>query len=129
MRRSRRHINGLAALGFLATSASAALACSEHDPVCLCGQTNPPADSNAFSIIPPTTRGGGLGSLANTTLVHVFNFEFSAASSGPPVDPTINVGDTIHWLWDASFHNVTSVAGSAESFHSNTLNAGATFDH
>src|SRR4051794_38604902 len=109
MHRSPRRISGWTVLGILATSASAALACSDHDPVCLCGGTTPPpADNSAFSILPPSavTRGtdGGHGRLPNTTLVHVFNFEFSVAPSGPPVDPTINVGDTIHWLWDASFH-------------------------
>ncbi len=64
--------------------------------------------------------------------VHVINFDFSASAAGPHFDPTINVGDTVHWIWDSSFHSTTSVAGLAESWNSGVLSAGrptVTFDH
>ena len=37
--------------------------------------------------------------LLATVTVHVFNFDFSTNPQGQPiVDPTIHVGDTIHWV-------------------------------
>ncbi len=51
--------------------------------------------------------------------VHVFNFDFSVNPKGEPTeDPVINVGDSINWVFDEGFHNVSSVADSAESFRS-----------
>jgi plastocyanin len=61
--------------------------------------------------------------LMATVDVHVLNFAFN------PNPVTINVGDTVHWIWDTSFHSTTSVAGSLEQWDSGVLNAGATFDH
>jgi plastocyanin len=68
--------------------------------------------------------------LMATVTVHVFNFNFSANPQGQPiVDPTIHVGDTIHWVWDNGVHSTTSVAGSIESWDSGIRSAPATFDH
>ena len=39
------------------------------------------------------------------------------------------MGDTIRWVWDASFHTTTSVAGIAESWDSGSRNTGAMFEH
>src|SRR4051794_22539301 len=62
--------------------------------------------------------------------VHIFNFDFSANPEGQPiVDPTIHIGDTIHWVLDAGSHTTTSVLGSAEAWNSGTMMVGATFDH
>ena len=58
---------------------------------------------------------------ADTTDVHIFNFAFSP-------DPTINTGDTIHWIWDSGLHSTTSVTGLSESWDSGGQ-SGATFDH
>src|SRR5262249_7328244 len=72
--------------------------------------------------------------LLATVTVHIFNFDFSINPKGQPiVDATINVGDTIHWVWDdpdPEPHNTRSVAGSLESWNSGdpTLPP-ATFDH
>jgi len=41
---------------------------------------------------------------------------------------TINVGDTVHWVWQTNNHSVTSVSGSPISFDSGVHNAGFTFD-
>src|SRR5262249_26208306 len=47
-----------------------------------------------------------------------------------PSTVTINVGDTVHWMWVGSLpHTVTSVAGSIETYESGILNPGSTFDH
>ena len=68
--------------------------------------------------------------VANTVTVHVFNFNFSINPKGQTiVDPTINVGDTIHWVWDEGTHSTTSVSGSVETWDSTILGAGSTFDH
>jgi len=69
--------------------------------------------------------------LLATVTVHVFNNDFSANVKGQPiVDPTINVGDTIHWVWDEGLHSTTSVAGIAELWDSGvTSTVGHTFDH
>jgi len=68
--------------------------------------------------------------LLATVTVHVFNNDFSANPKGQAiVDPTIQVGDTVHWVWDEGFHDVRSVNGSAEAFDSGAPTTGATFDH
>src|SRR5262245_43679199 len=69
--------------------------------------------------------------LLATVAVHIFNNDFSANVKGQPiVDPTINVGDTIHWVWDEGFHSTTSVAGIAEQWDSGlSSTVGHTFDH
>lgn len=69
-------------------------------------------------------------SYAETVVVRVFNFDFSAAPSGPPVDPVINVGDTIRWVWESGFHDVTSVFGDSEEYASETtFVVGYTYEH
>lgn len=67
-------------------------------------------------------------SYSSVVTIHVFNFDYG---TNPPVgsDPIIEVGDTVHWVWDASFHTVTSLGGQTENFSSGLLNTGATFDH
>src|SRR5262249_50623197 len=49
-------------------------------------------------------------------------FDFS------PDPVTIQVGDTVQWVWDTPNHSSTSVRGSAISWDSGVLNTGATFD-
>ena len=63
--------------------------------------------------------------------VHVVDFDFTtSATSGVHFNPTINLGDTVHWIWDSQFlHSSTSVAGIAESWNSGDHTGGATFDH
>src|SRR5262249_49272554 len=59
--------------------------------------------------------------LLSTVTVHIFDFDFGTNVKGQPiVDPTINVGDTVHWVWDEGFHSTTSVAGVAEQWNSGT---------
>jgi plastocyanin len=69
--------------------------------------------------------------LLATVTVHVFDFDFSVNPQGQPiVDPTIHVGDTVHWVWDAGApHSTTSVAGSKESWDSGVHTAPFSFDH
>lgn len=68
--------------------------------------------------------------MAELVNMRVYNFDFSATPSGPPVDPVINVGDTVRWTWMGGFHDVTSVAGDSETFASDTMFVvGSTFEH
>jgi plastocyanin len=66
-------------------------------------------------------------------VVHVYDMDFSTnTSTGPVVDPTINLGDTIRWTWDNNIfpHSSTSVAGMTESWNSGDwATAGHTYDH
>jgi trimeric autotransporter adhesin len=61
--------------------------------------------------------------LLATVTVDVVNFAFS------PKAVSINVGDTIHWVWDANFHSTTSVSGIAEQWDSGVHDTPFTFDH
>jgi plastocyanin len=72
--------------------------------------------------------------LLSTITVHIFNNDFSINPKGQPIaDAIINVGDTIHWVWDdpdPSPHNTRSVTGSLESWNSGAPTfPPASFDH
>lgn len=60
--------------------------------------------------------------------VSVFSFGYGEVP-GISSDPLIEVGDTVHWIWNSNFHTVTSAEGQAETYVSGLLNGGATFDH
>ncbi|MCC6320935.1 MAG: hypothetical protein IT438_05795 [Phycisphaerales bacterium] len=67
---------------------------------------------------------------AATVTVHVYDFDFSQNLVGQPiVHPTINLGDSIHWVWDSGFHSVTSISGSTEVFDSGNRLPPFTFDY
>ena len=70
----------------------------------------------------------GTAIAANTVTVHVRNFDFTNAA-GVHFDPTITIGDTIHWVWDTGRHNTRSVVGSVEVWDSTVQNAPFSFDH
>lgn len=69
---------------------------------------------------------------AATTTIFVVDFDYTSSSGGPHVNPTINLGDDVHWVWDAgntSPHSTTAAAGQSE-FWDSGLHLGAfTFDH
>jgi plastocyanin len=58
-----------------------------------------------------------------TVTVNVLNFQFSQNTV------TINVGDTVEWVWQSNDHSTTSVKGSMEHWDSGVQNNGFTFDH
>jgi hypothetical protein len=56
---------------------------------------------------------------AAITVVHIYDFDFSANPPGQPVvNPVINVGDTVRWVWDEGHHSTTAAAGQALSWNS-----------
>jgi plastocyanin len=66
---------------------------------------------------------------AATVTVHIVNFDFVDTVGGSHFDPTVFVGDTVHWVWDSNFHSTTSVTGQVESWDSGINDSGFTFDH
>ncbi len=73
---------------------------------------------------------------ADTFTVYVFNREYSQNNPAtvPPTslpdDPTISVGDTVHWVLSAGFHTVDSCSGMTETFNSGMMfTPGESFDH
>ena len=67
--------------------------------------------------------------LATTITVFVANFDFTSSVGGAHFDPTINVGDDIHWVWSSDLHSTTSAAGQLESWDSGVHNESFSFDH
>jgi plastocyanin len=66
--------------------------------------------------------------------VDVFNLDFGtfnpATGTGVHNDPTIHVGDTIHWVFQQGSHDTTSLVGQTESWASpSPMAVGSTFDH
>lgn len=63
--------------------------------------------------------------------VYVFHFEFTTdPTHATVVDPVINIGDTIRWIFDDLGHNAKSVSGSVEAFNSGfPTEVGSTFEH
>jgi plastocyanin len=61
--------------------------------------------------------------------VDVVNFDFIDPTSGQHIEPTIHVGDTVHWVWVSGVHSVTSVSGQPDPFNSGDHAPGFTFDH
>lgn len=130
---------GVAVLG-VAASASSALACLAPDSCSPCAPADVALDvlkldlaagekSEGQSVsVAPALAGLNAGGEAVVT-VHVFSNDYSTTVPGPAVDPVINAGDTVHWVFDAGFHSVTSITSSPESFDSGVIfTAGATFD-
>ena len=64
-----------------------------------------------------------------TVDVHVYNFDFGT-DQHVAFDPTINVGDSIRWIWDEGSHSTTAAANQAEQWNSGVLSTpGSTFTH
>ena len=53
-----------------------------------------------------------------------------ATMTGMHFDPTINVGDTIHWVFQQGVHDTTSLVGQTETWASpSPMPVGSSFDH
>ena len=103
------------------------------DDGCTCGNPVVDAITNPQPPAPDPLVLSGPDSaltLTSNTNVYVFDVDFSTDSSGATiVDPVINVGDSITWIWVSGVHSVTSVNGSAESFNSGDRFGGPNFTH
>src|ERR1041385_558090 len=69
------------------------------------------------------------GAFAATNVLEVFNNGFGVG--GTNFNPTIDVGDTVHWVWASGSiaHSTTSAAGQMESWDSGIHTEPFTFDH
>ena len=66
---------------------------------------------------------------AAITVVHVYDLDFSVNPKGQPVvDPVINTGDTIRWVWDEGIHSTTAGSGQSMSWDSGDHIPTFTFD-
>ena len=71
----------------------------------------------------------GRAEAQTTVSIDVFNFDFGNAATGTHIDPVINVGDTVHWVWQSGIHSTTAAAGQADSWDSGVQSPAFTFDH
>jgi plastocyanin len=85
-----------------------------------------------FLAIPTILAGSACALRAGTVDVHIIDFDFANSASGIHFDPTISLGDTVHWILDSGFHSTTSAAGLTESWDSDVHSPTSppfTFDH
>ena len=61
--------------------------------------------------------------VAATNTLYIFNFSFGVPPS-TSVDPTINLGDTVTWVWTNGHHSATAAPGQLESWDSGVQTAG-----
>jgi plastocyanin len=79
-----------------------------------------------LSTIPPAARA------AVVVDVYVVDNDFVSSPGGLHFNPTISLGDTIHWIWDSvnlAPHSTTSAAGQAEVWDSGLHSPSFTYDH
>ncbi|UKM64693.1 T9SS type A sorting domain-containing protein [Flavobacteriaceae bacterium GSB9] len=56
----------------------------------------------------------------NSQTTETYQINWALGVNGPAASKTIEVGDTVEWVWsDSGTHNVASKPGSAETFDSN----------
>ena len=71
--------------------------------------------------------------VAQTTKTVTIDWGFGSnpnASGDENTSRTIEIGDTVKWVWNSNNHNVVSNTNANESFNSGNLqNAGTTFSH
>ena len=71
----------------------------------------------------------GTRAMAATNTLQIFNFGFGTNSTH--VNPTINLGDTVTWVWAGGTvaHSTTAAPGQLESWDSGAHTNGSTFSH
>src|SRR5262249_7786432 len=85
---------------------------------------------NARLVSLPSVQALEARALLATTTVHVFDVDFSLNPKRQPiVDPTIHVGESVHWVWDEGKHSTTSVTGQSETWDSGLQIPSFSFDH
>jgi plastocyanin len=66
---------------------------------------------------------GAAGAMAATNTIYIFNFDFGMLPS-THVDPIINVGDTVTWVWTNGHHSTSSAPGQLETWDSGIQTTG-----
>ena len=73
---------------------------------------------------------GLVAQTVNTVTIDWGRNSTPSATGDSNASRTIEVGDTVKWVWNSNNHNVVSNSGANESFNSGaTENVGATFSH
>jgi plastocyanin len=57
------------------------------------------------------------GAMAATNTIYIFNLNFGALPN-THIDPIINLGDTVTWVWTNGMHSTTATPGQLESWDS-----------
>ncbi len=57
------------------------------------------------------------GVMAATNTIYIFSFNFGALPN-THIDPVINLGDTVTWVWTNGHHSTTAAPGQLESWDS-----------
>jgi plastocyanin len=70
-----------------------------------------------------------LAALAATNTINVVNFDFVSPQTSTHVDPTINLGDTVQWVWVSGLHSTTAAAGQLDSWDSGQHFSPFTYTH
>ena len=73
---------------------------------------------------------GFIAPIAAADTIDVFVFDFDVSINQPDlpvVDPVIQAGDSIRWVWLHDFHNVIACVGQTEFWESDIFRAGDTF--
>jgi hypothetical protein len=61
--------------------------------------------------------------MAATNTIYIFNFNFGALPN-THIDPVINLGDTVTWVWTNGMHSSTATPGQLESWDSGVQTTG-----
>jgi len=61
--------------------------------------------------------------LAATNTIQIFDFDFGAFPSNH-IDPTINLDDTVTWVWINGHHSTTAAPGQLENWNSGVQTTG-----
>jgi len=73
--------------------------------------------------------GPGTAAAQAVVTIDIVSDDFVDPATGLHIDPTIAVGDTVHWEWIGAFHSTTAAAGQADSWDSGVHNPPFSFDH
>jgi plastocyanin/type II secretory pathway pseudopilin PulG len=98
----------------------------------LIGRTGPAAAVRGLVLaLAALTIDPATAAAQQTVTIDVYDFDFGNATLGTHIDPTIHVGDTVHWVWapNSSRHSTTSVSGQLESWDSGLNFPPFSFDH
>jgi len=70
------------------------------------------------------------GAMAATNTIYIFNSNFGALPN-THIDPVINLGDTVTWVWTNGHHSTTATPGQLESWDSGqqTFGTATNFSH
>jgi plastocyanin len=97
-----------------------------------CGRSIPASLVLAAAVL---GLGPGMAAAQSVVTIDIISDDFVDPTNFTHIDPTINVGDTIRWVWVDGFHSTTAAAGQADFWNSGNQSPSTppappvTFDH